>query len=66
MFEPYEKDVRFFNVNMLEIAKIVHPNNDLAQSSFDDAVAANVLQIITEMGICYTINAPVATALTIK
>uniref|UniRef100_A0A6E8VR77 Sodium channel protein Nach n=1 Tax=Anopheles coluzzii TaxID=1518534 RepID=A0A6E8VR77_ANOCL len=49
-------------VNILELISTVHPNHDIAINSFQPEHGARlqVHQIVTERGICYALNAPLA------
>uniref|UniRef100_A0A182R2H4 Sodium channel protein Nach n=1 Tax=Anopheles funestus TaxID=62324 RepID=A0A182R2H4_ANOFN len=50
------------DVNVLELISMVHPNHDIAINSFEPAhgTLLQVHQIVTERGICYALNAPLA------
>uniref|UniRef100_A0A182K7N9 Sodium channel protein Nach n=1 Tax=Anopheles christyi TaxID=43041 RepID=A0A182K7N9_9DIPT len=50
------------DVNILELIGTVHPNHDIAINSFQPEHRAllQVHQVITERGICYALNAPLA------
>jgi hypothetical protein len=59
---PYFFDNKFVNdkrlefVDMLEIAREVHPIINSVISSFDTTAVFSLSEIITEKGICYTVN----------
>uniref|UniRef100_A0A182N7P2 Sodium channel protein Nach n=1 Tax=Anopheles dirus TaxID=7168 RepID=A0A182N7P2_9DIPT len=50
------------DVDVLELISAVHPNHDIAINSFQTAhgTLLQVQQIVTERGICYTLNAPLS------
>ncbi|XP_035904510.1 uncharacterized protein LOC118508859 [Anopheles stephensi] len=50
------------DVNVLELISTVHPNHDIAINSFQPGHGGllQVHQIVTERGICYALNAPLA------
>ncbi|XP_053663730.1 uncharacterized protein LOC128712889 [Anopheles marshallii] len=50
------------DVNVLELISTVHPNHDITINSFQPAhgTLLQVHQIVTERGICYALNAPLA------
>uniref|UniRef100_A0A182M1V5 Uncharacterized protein n=1 Tax=Anopheles culicifacies TaxID=139723 RepID=A0A182M1V5_9DIPT len=50
------------DVNVLELISAVHPSHDIAINSFQPAhgTLLQVHQIVTERGICYALNAPLA------
>ncbi|XP_052895714.1 uncharacterized protein LOC128302905 [Anopheles moucheti] len=50
------------DVDVLELISTVHPNHDIAINSFQPAhgTLLQVHQIVTERGICYALNAPLA------
>lgn len=53
----FVNDKRFENLDMLIVAKDVHPSVNVKVSGFDPNYKPPIVQIITEMGICYAINA---------
>ncbi|XP_062550673.1 sodium channel protein Nach-like [Armigeres subalbatus] len=49
------------NVDILSVVSAVHPHVDVAINSFDPAYNdLPIKQVITERGICYTLNAPLS------
>jgi hypothetical protein len=55
-FSKFAKDERLKNVDMLKIAKQVHANFNSSVSSFDTNAEFTLNEIITEKGLCYTVN----------
>lgn len=55
-FTRFANDKRLEDVNMLTIAKEVHPMIHSAVSSFDTNIEYVMNEIITERGICYSVN----------
>lgn len=55
-FNPYVNDKRLEYINMLTIAKEVHPIINSVISSFDTNAEFVMNEIITEKGICYSVN----------
>lgn len=62
-FEKFKDDERFSSIDMLELARELHPNYDDAITSFDKGAEVNFVEVITERGICYTINSPLSVLL---
>lgn len=56
LFSKYANDKRFEFVDMVVIAKDVHPNAEAIVSSFDPRYNPQPVEVMTERGICYTIN----------
>ena len=49
------------DVDILSVVSAVHPRHDVAINSFDPAYNdLPIKQVITERGICYTLNAPLS------
>lgn len=59
-FNRYVNDKRLEYINMLTIAKEVHPVINSAISSFDTNAEFGLSEIITEKGICYSVNSIIA------
>jgi Amiloride-sensitive sodium channel len=55
-FNSYVNDKRLDFINMLTIAKEVHPTHNSIISSFDTNAEFLMTEIITEKGICYNVN----------
>lgn len=55
-FEKFANDNRFEGISMLTIAKEVHPAINSVISSFDSNAEFILHEIITERGICYSVN----------
>lgn len=55
-FNLYVNDKRLEFINMLTIAKEVHPVINSVVSSFDTNAEFTMTEIITEKGICYSVN----------
>lgn len=55
-FNSYVNDKRLEFVDMLEISKEVHPIMNSVVSSFDSTAEFTLNEIITEKGICYSVN----------
>lgn len=55
-FNRFMNDRRFEFLDMSIVARGVHPNVDLVVSGFEPTVRANIDQILTEEGICYSVN----------
>lgn len=55
-FNKFVNDKRLEFVDMLEIAREVHPIINSVISSFDTSAEFSLNEIITEKGICYTVN----------
>lgn len=53
----FVNDKRFEYLDMLIVAKDVHPSVNVKVGGFDPNYKPPIVQIITEMGICYAINA---------
>lgn len=62
-FSKFVDDERFASIDMLELARELHPNYDDAITSFDKGAEVNFVEVITERGICYTINSPLSVLL---
>uniref|UniRef100_A0A336K102 CSON011689 protein n=1 Tax=Culicoides sonorensis TaxID=179676 RepID=A0A336K102_CULSO len=62
-FGKFVNDERFSSIDMLELARELHPNYDDAITSFDKGAEVNFVEVITERGICYTINSPLSVLL---
>lgn len=62
-FVQFVGDDRLQDVDMLELARELHPNYDDAIASFDKGAEVNFVEVITERGICYTINSPLSVLL---
>lgn len=62
-FGKFADDERFTDIDMLELARELHPNYDDAITSFDKGAEVNFVEVITERGICYTINSPLSVLL---
>lgn len=62
-FSKFAGDDRFTDIDMLELARELHPNYDDAITSFDKGAEVNFVEVITERGICYTINSPLSVLL---
>lgn len=56
-FERFAEDKRFDNTDMTIIAKDVHPNVNSILSGFDPNFNPQISEVMTEMGICYSVNA---------
>jgi hypothetical protein len=59
-FNKFVNDKRLEFVDMLEIAREVHPVINSVISSFDTSAEFSLSEIITEKGICYTVNSVLA------
>lgn len=55
-FNRYVNDKRLEYINMLTIAKEVHPVINSVISSFDTNAEFAMNEIITEKGVCYSVN----------
>lgn len=55
-FNRFANDKRLEYINMLTIAKEVHPTHKSVISSFDTNAEFVMSEIITEKGICYNVN----------
>lgn len=53
----FVNDKRFEYLDMLIVARDVHPNIKVAVSSFDRNYNPAIVQVMTEMGVCFAINA---------
>lgn len=56
LFSKYANDKRFEFVDMVVIAKDIHPTAGAVVSSFDPSYNPQTVELMTERGICYTIN----------
>lgn len=63
LFSRYAKDSRFDTVDMFGIAKDIHPVINTVVSSFDPNFNPQIIQVMTTRGICYSVNAILATNL---
>lgn len=61
----YEEDERLENVNFRELVHEVHPDATHVVSSFDRDFVIDQQMAITELGLCYVINAPITVLLKI-
>jgi hypothetical protein len=59
-FKRFATDERFDAVDMFTISKEVHPDVNGAVLSYDSNFNPPIIQVMTERGICYTINAILA------
>ena len=59
-FNRFANDKRLEFINMLDIAKEVHPIINSVISSFDSNAEFVMSEIITEKGICYSVNSILA------
>jgi Amiloride-sensitive sodium channel len=55
-FNRFANDKRLEFINMLLIAKEVHPTHNSIISSFDTNAEFTINEIITEKGVCYNVN----------
>jgi len=62
-FNRFADDKRFDNVDLLFIARSVHPDLNIAFSSYDVGYNQPRIEVITERGICYSIIAHLASRL---
>lgn len=63
LFSQYAKDSRFSSVDMFFIARDIHPIINTVVSSFDPNFNPEIIEVMTTRGICYSINAILATNL---
>jgi hypothetical protein len=56
-FKRFARDRRLESIDMSIIAKDVHPNINSIISGFDPNFNPQISEVITEMGICYSVNA---------
>lgn len=54
--EKYENDKRLEGISMLDVAIEVHPVLNSVVSSFDTSAEFVLNEVVTEKGICYTVN----------
>lgn len=59
-FNKFVNDKRLEIVDMLEISREVHPVINSVISSFDTSAEFMLTEVITEKGICYTVNSILA------
>ena len=59
-FNKFVNDKRLEYVDMLEISREVHPVINSVISSFDTSAEFKMSEVITEKGICYTVNSILA------
>lgn len=60
-FHRFANDKRFEYLDMLVVARDVHPNiNSAIISGFDPSFNPTIVEVMTEKGICYAINAILA------
>lgn len=57
IFKQYANEKRLDLVDMLYIARDVHPNTNFVVSSYDPNFNPTSVEIMTERGICYAVNA---------
>lgn len=62
-FNRFTNDTRFEALDMLEIAKNVHPTINVVVSGFDLNMSPDVIEIMTEKGVCYSVNSVLGLAL---
>ena len=55
-FNRFADDKRLEFVDMLLIAKDIHPDMNSIVSSFDPNFNPDIVEVMTERGICYSIN----------
>lgn len=55
-FNRFADDKRLEFVDMLLIARETHPDMNTIVSSFDPNFNPEIIEVITEIGICYSIN----------
>lgn len=62
-FSQFVGNENLMEIDMLELSRELHPNYDDAITSFDKGTDVNFVEVITERGICYTINSPLSVLL---
>lgn len=60
-FQKFASDKRFENIDMSIIAKDVHPNVNSIVFGFDSNLNPQISEVMTEKGICYSVNAVLET-----
>lgn len=63
IFNRFAGDKRLEAVDMFDIVKEVHPDINMLVTSFDPNLNPPVVEVMTERGICYSINAILASTL---
>lgn len=63
VFKKYASDKRLASVDMFIIAKDVHPNVNSIVFGFDSNLNPQISEVMTERGICYSVNAVLQTNL---
>lgn len=63
LFSKYANDKRFEFVDLVIISKDIHPTAGAVVSSFDPSFNPQIVEVMTERGICYTINGILAAKL---
>lgn len=56
-FKRFASDKRFDIIDMSIIARDVHPNVNSIISSFESNFNPSIFEVMTEKGICYSVNA---------
>lgn len=56
-FNRFANDIRFEFLDMLTVAREVHPTISSAVSGFNPNLNTPLIEIITEKGICFSLNA---------
>jgi hypothetical protein len=60
-FQRFASDKRFESIDMSIIAKDVHPNVNLIVFGYDSNLNPQISEVMTEKGICYSVNAVLET-----
>lgn len=59
-FTKFENDERLSNIDLMELTKIVHPQGAHIVSKLGISGDIDINQVMTERGLCYTINSRVS------
>lgn len=65
-FANFAEDERFENVDMLALVRAVHPTNIYEITSFDNSRKILFKEVITEKGLCLSVNSPTSVSISSK